>query len=137
MGDYDDLRRLAEAATPGPWEARTETGHPGVLAIVPDGGFDWVCSLQVSNRPGFRRDAAFIAAANPQTVLALLDALAAKDAGCERLRTPWTVGCVIAAHEDLINRIGETVGFGDGEVALLERMSIEQLKMILSMLERV
>lgn len=44
---------------------------------------------------------------------------------------------VRAAKIELIKRIGETVGFSDGEWTLLDRMSIKQLNMIISMLERV
>lgn len=65
MSDIDtaELRRLAEGATPGPWEMSGggEYIAPiGILAFPDDGG---VTSA----------DARYIAAANPQTVLALLD----------------------------------------------------------------
>ena len=65
--DLAELRRLAEAATPGPWEAD---------------GLE-VCQhcYGGSARPIERdEDAAFIAAANPSVVLALLDAAAERDA---------------------------------------------------------
>lgn len=63
-----DLRRLAEAATPGPWE-QSEGGM--YVDVVDD-------DSQVAEVIR-RADAAFIAAANPAAVLALLDEI-------ERLR---------------------------------------------------
>lgn len=70
-----DLRALAEAATPGPWEAQggLVVAQPGPLAKYVCDAFD---EPQASER-----DASFIAAANPAAILALLDerdALAAK-----------------------------------------------------------
>lgn len=60
--DLAHLRALLSAATPGPWESRTEVGHPGVRAVAARGAFDWVCSMQVSNSPRYEADAALIAA---------------------------------------------------------------------------
>ena len=69
MSDHQHLRELAQKATPGPWE----------LA----GGNEWLSPLGIdvgsedeSNFPTLRsRDAEFIAAANPATILSLLDEL--------------------------------------------------------------
>lgn len=70
MTDYERLRALAEQATPGPWEPR---------------GLDYSTAVdQVDTRVSIARlgdpldsrawcNAQFIAAANPATVLALLD----------------------------------------------------------------
>lgn len=74
------LRRLAEAATPGPWPVMTWYG-------ADDGGFAAIGPHHVSqdtddDYPGgpveerAMADAEFIAAANPTVVLALLDWLA-------------------------------------------------------------
>jgi hypothetical protein len=60
MTDFDELRRLAQAATPGPWDH--EAGSVGA-------GDEWV----VDSFKDHEADAAFIAAANPATVIALLD----------------------------------------------------------------
>jgi hypothetical protein len=71
--DPDALRAVARAATPGPWmrEGFGVTFHvkqrrPGMSYVVAKGQT--------------RADAAFIAEANPVTVLALLDRLAAAEA---------------------------------------------------------
>ena len=98
--DLAELRRLAEAATPGPWEAfGAVDGRRGErwLGVTTD-----MRAIE-SARAGdvfaaqncTRQDALFIAAANPATVLALLDAAAERDrlAGAvERVRalaTEW------------------------------------------------
>ncbi|MDK9585444.1 ead/Ea22-like family protein [Lelliottia wanjuensis] len=74
------LREAAEKATPGPWRAfRYDSGVCGV-----SGGESFeilVCERISSNRP---EDAKFIASANPATVLALLDELAAANVETEK-----------------------------------------------------
>ena len=62
-----ELRRLAEAATPGPWATAAFQLVIDVARRIDVG----MC--------GHRDDAAFIAAANPAVVLALLDAAAERD----------------------------------------------------------
>ena len=93
-----ELRRLAEAATPGPWEAfGAVDGRRGErwLGVTTD-----MRAIE-SARAGdvfaaqncTRQDALFIAAANPAAVLALLDerdALAAKVARVRALADEWT-----------------------------------------------
>jgi hypothetical protein len=73
MTPLDKLRALAEAATPGPWATKAPRNLPrGVIAAG---------SMQVADAfndthwtdEQCERNAAFIAAANPQTVLKLLD----------------------------------------------------------------
>lgn len=83
MNDNAELRRLAEAATPGPWEngkpsdAIIAQGDPTV-PLDPSteayyGGPTLVAeSIATNNR-------AFIVAANPARVIVLLDRLAAAD----------------------------------------------------------
>lgn len=77
-----ELRRLAEAATPGPWEliprAAANRDDPEPFVV-----FEWHES-QYGRYPENDstllgdEDAAYIAAANPATMLALLDALEAE-----------------------------------------------------------
>lgn len=88
MTDTDKLKRLAEAATPGPWSAEDwdddfgenrftvqatepEKLSPGQSSIWP-GGIR--CFRVAETVEGERpiEDAAFIAAANPQAILALI-----------------------------------------------------------------
>ena len=66
--DLAELRRLAEAATPGPWST-------AAFQLVID-----VAQRIDVGMCGHRDDAAFIAAANPAVVLALLDVAAERDA---------------------------------------------------------
>ena len=89
--DHAELARLAEAATPGPWKSIIDdtggerSGWP--LCIVPENGddrsvvrtggmwpYEW--DAKVSQHEAVST-AAFIAAANPATVLALLSEIAA------------------------------------------------------------
>lgn len=83
--DEAELRRLAEAATPGPWSLTD--GDPAM------NGQHWtirrqgVAGIRVSGFTyGFNGDAAYIAAANPAAVLALLDDLDAARAAITRVQ---------------------------------------------------
>ena len=95
-----ELRWLAEAATPGPWEAfgavddrrgerwlgvttdmrATESARAGDVFAAQD------CT---------RQDALFIAAANPATVLALLDDVDERDRLARLLDEPRRSGCAV------------------------------------------
>lgn len=68
--DRKRLRELALAATPGPWTYEEEEYAPERVRF-PDGQFATVNGDSAETC----ETAAFIAAANPQTILALLDAL--------------------------------------------------------------
>jgi hypothetical protein len=65
MTDLDELERLAKAATPGPWEYREADGS---AAVCHRGG--WVEAI-LPGSPQENSDAAYCAAANPATILAL------------------------------------------------------------------
>lgn len=62
MSDYSELKRLAEAATPGPWQ--TELAYPIIKPAYPARGS--IASALIW------QDGHFIAAANPAAVLALI-----------------------------------------------------------------
>lgn len=88
--DTEELRRLAEAATPGPWTWWTSCSFRRLSsdASGKDGDVlhavkykDGVCGIE-----GSESDMAFIAAANPAAVLELLDTLAAQKAENAALR---------------------------------------------------
>jgi hypothetical protein len=95
--DLVDLERLAKAATPGPWEVAGPwpTVHVGTSDASkddPDVGyrhFDPLCRM-VDPTPTddvcAHTDAAFIAAANPTRILALLSAITAARTEAERAR---------------------------------------------------
>ena len=67
------LREASEKATPGPWR-RSITQFNGIT----HGKFSFTKEEIIASSPE-KRDAIFIAEANPATVLALLDELEAKD----------------------------------------------------------
>jgi hypothetical protein len=78
MADHQRLRELAQKATPGPWELDALENREHGLFINddhPEAGTLGCASNQVA---GFmvERNAEFIAAADPATILALLDELA-------------------------------------------------------------
>ena len=74
MTDREELRKLAEAATPGPWSTAAFQLVIDVARRIDVG----MC--------GHRDDAAFIAAANPAAVLGLLDQLDAAEAKLAAVR---------------------------------------------------
>lgn len=64
MIDLDELERLAQAATPGPWEADCDSGFvSGICQFWDKSEYDF-------DNP--HNNAAYIAATNPQTVLELI-----------------------------------------------------------------
>ncbi len=94
MIDLEELKKLAKAATPGPW---TSDEHYGCVetAETPDCCDDSdecrvIAKLNYTGRccaPVKEEfNAAFIAAANPQTVLALLQALEAAMDGLRHVK---------------------------------------------------
>lgn len=68
--DIEELKRLAEAATPGPWF------RSGDHAMKDLGKY----STHIADCMGNDGDAAFVAAANPASVLELIDRIAALEA---------------------------------------------------------
>lgn len=69
--NLDKLRRMAEAATPGPWDI-TGNGDWKREVRGPDWNVAW-CGHMSTLRA--HADATYIAAVNPATVIALLDRL--------------------------------------------------------------
>lgn len=79
MSDHAELRRLAKAATPGPWTLYVPEDYQGPEELP---GYGVECAegraivwgaLEPETGCQFDRDAEFIAAANPQAILAMLD----------------------------------------------------------------
>ncbi len=92
MTDHAELRRLAEAATPGPWTLYVPEDYQGPEELP---GYGVECAegraivwgaLEPETGCQFDRDAEFIAAANPNTILALLDEIDQLKAENEVLR---------------------------------------------------
>lgn len=95
------LRQLAKKATPGPWI----NDAPGCVAKYWDeGGKSTIC---LSTRSSIADDFPFIASANPQTVLKLLDAIEEMRGALEQYKgmagyeSPLTVSQYSAASESL------------------------------------
>lgn len=68
--DLTELRRLAEAATPGPWESFLDCGEWQITTVEEDTEDE----ITVATSPD-GNDGSFIAAANPAVVLWLLNEL--------------------------------------------------------------
>ena len=77
MIDINELRRLAQAATPGPWVSQGRyigtPSHMSYIGEVRDQCGNW------SDTEKSRADSAFIAAANPAAITELLDRLEAAE----------------------------------------------------------
>ncbi|EKA8140876.1 ead/Ea22-like family protein [Pseudomonas aeruginosa] len=78
MTDHAELRRLAEAATPGPWSCNRHWAIVGGPILEFTNGaaqqqIAMACGQSWMRDDELRNNAEFIAANNPKTVLALLD----------------------------------------------------------------
>lgn len=94
--DIEKLKRAAEAATPGPWEVAVWTC--GVRGCEVKRGIDRIgCDLHFPN-------AAYIAAANPATILTLIARLEAAAAELERLRSQEPVVVMSMAEWDAMKK---------------------------------
>ncbi|HCF2412887.1 TPA: ead/Ea22-like family protein [Pseudomonas aeruginosa] len=92
MTDHAELRRLAKAATPGPWTLYVPEDYQGPEELP---GYGVECAegraivwgaLEPETGCQFDRDAEFIATANPKTILAMLDEIDRLKAENEALR---------------------------------------------------
>ena len=90
MIDTKELRRLAQAATPGPRKSKGRyigtPNHMSYIGEVRDQCGNW------SDTVKSRADSAFIAAANPATISELLDRLEAAEKECDELHNE--IACV-------------------------------------------
>lgn len=78
MTDHAELRRVAEAATPGPWSCNRHRAIVGGPTLEFTNGaaqqqIAMACWQSWMHEEELRNNAEFIAANNPKTVLALLD----------------------------------------------------------------
>ncbi|HGE2263602.1 TPA: ead/Ea22-like family protein [Pseudomonas aeruginosa] len=78
MTDHAELRRVAEAATPGPWSCNRHWAIVGGPILEFTNGaaqqqIAMACGQSWMRDDELRNNAEFIAAANPKTILALLD----------------------------------------------------------------
>ena len=111
----DDLERKAKAATPGPWEAkkaRKSDNH--MITARSEHGRVWIANTAFPVDP--TADAEFIAAANPATILRLIEELRRTKSGAR------TLGRIIEQqNRDALDASGmhhvvDETGDGDWEV---------------------
>lgn len=91
MTDHAELRRLAKAATPGPWSCNRHWAIVGGPTLEFTNGaaqqqIAMACWQSWMHEEELRNNAEFIAANNPKTVLALLDEIDRLKAENEVLR---------------------------------------------------
>ena len=87
MADREELRKLAEAATPGPWVSGDPSfgnGNAHMIVSISDRAMGR--DIQGPNLRPALFDVEFIAAANPAAVLGLLDQLDAAEAKLAAVR---------------------------------------------------
>ena len=78
MSDYSELKQKAEAATPGPWRGYKNSGYVyGSDVIVAKCGEFKDKELLRFNKERWGNDTAYIAAASPSAILAILAELEA------------------------------------------------------------
>jgi len=122
MPDFDELERLARAATPGPWKAFFATNGSllGVGKQDGKGVTDYRGGLW-GMEPEANANAAFIAAANPATILALLSANREMRASLKRIAYAEADGLDLARDSMVLERAIKiarsalTTQRGDGE----------------------
>ena len=116
--DTKKLRELAEAATPGPWRDANGNGAASVVSEHSDYG----CQIYLNVRTceiadtvnRWKADARFIAAANPQTVIALLDEVA-------RLRAAIETNQLVIDHDRAVRRLAAMTAARDEVYAIAKR----------------
>lgn len=88
--DKDALRKAAEAATKGQWVVKLASDGCGEVGILAGGGVIAECFHEIREKHEHayqecRANGDYIAAANPATVIALLDEIAALVSSCKRM----------------------------------------------------
>ncbi|HCO02682.1 MAG TPA: hypothetical protein DIT48_04825 [Actinobacteria bacterium] len=95
----EELRELAERATPGPW---TQDAHDDTYLTSPTGHLFWDGEGLGLRWPN-DADAAYIAAVSPSVVLSLLDRLRAIEGRETALRSAaqWVAASVNGSHDTM------------------------------------
>lgn len=105
--NIEDLREIAEAATPGEWEERID-GTNMIDIVHGDATPSHVCKVGKSSAPGVKADAEFIATFNPQKVLELIADLEAAEQKASDYNEEIVASHVrLAAVEKLHHRISD------------------------------
>jgi len=119
--DRAELRRLADAATPGPWEA-VVLGSEGYEVRAP--ALPWKAGAKVTRRPrvarcGYeewavdRANAEYVAAVDPAVVLELLGVIDQLEALCECFPECMCGGDRAAVQTSRIRAVLRTLSGGD------------------------
>ena len=103
QADHDELRRLAEAATAGPWGAVEYADHQWFIDLPRRRAWaqlddETIEGNQYNASEQDKRDAHYIAAADPATILALLDSL-----DCEQMQN----SLLLDERDALVKRVAE------------------------------
>jgi hypothetical protein len=95
--NLDELESIAKAATPGPWKSAHVKGHAFDQVFAEVNGGDFLCDVYGKTSV----DAAYIAAANPETMLALVAHIRKLEEMNERQRARETrlVGALVSIEE--------------------------------------
>lgn len=130
MTDLDELEKLARAATPGPWRGYGEGEYPrGGGLFVCHGWMPmsnaYVCAGhdREAEKKGLQRetgDMKFIAAANPQVVLRLIEEL-------KQLRAPGPQNAPLWTERIRKKAFAEVAGYLDREASVSEWLRAQAL----------
>lgn len=82
--DLSELRAAAEAATPGPWSRDEFDRSAAEVCTVGVAGKVWQGDMDLDSPEGAEADATYIAAMDPTTTLALIEALEVAHQALER-----------------------------------------------------
>ncbi|MDY1084386.1 ead/Ea22-like family protein [Pseudomonas aeruginosa] len=114
MTDHAELRRLAKAATPGPWRVQTGCSWRRIGTDSGDGDVLRPCTHPNDGWPDIVAPAEnlkYIASANPKTILALLDEIDGLKAEKEALRKfaaeAYQVLGALDAPENILNNASD------------------------------
>lgn len=126
MKDLTDMRKIAEAATPGPWEAKqtpihTPSGEGGDYYVSCPTGID-VASTVGSSYEQEEPDALHIATFDPMTVLSLITRLEQAEAVVARVREVLEHHTFVA--DDKYGDLPASQYYGDSEVEAVAAKSI-------------
>lgn len=114
MTDLKKLRALAEKATPGRWSLKTNV-HPETNGM--SWGFLTGPSQNITwsdNKPSTVRDAEFIATANPQAIIELLDRLERYEKALRFYadEKSWRVTREDELHQAIMTIVGDVDSYG-------------------------
>jgi hypothetical protein len=123
MTDTAELRKLAEAATPGPWERDMSYDWPSkVRSKHPEHHNRWVVDVPSFPTDEYTfKDAAYIAAVSPDVLLALLDRLEAPADRVEKLEA-----ALLVARDYMAGCLGNPTWEGENPYPVIDEALTER-----------